>query len=201
MVAARHNLTRRAVLGAAFAVPAIFDGTSVVQPSGARVGRWERALAALRRTEVTKEAFRIRKIVPADRAYEAALAHLTGSAFRAAFDAYSLVEERLNDHESARLAAIQRLLRVPAPDLQALATKLALAIDCEVWELEEGERCLAQVKTDARSLIHGAGDCGLGPLQLRNGEHCLETNRPNFVDSGSPGRFSRSPMREPCFRS
>jgi hypothetical protein len=134
-------------------------------------GRWKRAFVALRRAEAAKEAFRIRYMAPADRAYEAVRArwprghdfetdHRAHAALRAAFDAFSLVEERLNDHESARLDAIHRLLRVPAPDPEALATKLAIAIDCEVWESEEGERCLARIRADAWQFVPAGGGSG-----------------------------------------
>jgi hypothetical protein len=38
---------------------------------------------------------------------------------------------------------------MPAPDLQALATMIALAVDHEVVELEGGDRCTAALKADA----------------------------------------------------
>lgn len=179
MAAGRNNLTRRAVLGAAFAVPAFVDGTAMAVP-GANRGRWECAFAALRRAEAAKEAFYVRCMAPADRAYEAVRARWprghdfdadprAHATLRTAFDAYSLIEERLNDHESARLDAIHRLLRVPAPDPEALATKLAIAIDCEVWESDEGERCLASIRADAWQFA-GNGKTGPKALQLRNDE-------------------------------
>ena len=105
-----------------------------------------------------------RHMHPADRAYHAIrdrwprdhdfesdpAAH---AEFRAAFDAHSVLEERLADHHCARLAAIKRLMRIPAPDLPALGLKIELAVDHQVHELTGGERCMAILKTDVRRLI------------------------------------------------
>lgn len=57
--------------------------------------------------------------------------------------------DRLADRFSV---AMRRLLRTPAPDVAALATKLELAIDEEVFTLSGGEACLAALKRDARRL-------------------------------------------------
>ncbi|HKR24883.1 MAG TPA: hypothetical protein VJS15_06455, partial [Allosphingosinicella sp.] len=62
------------------------------------------------------------------------------AAVRAALAAHEPLEERLSDLECAKLMAIRRLLLTPAPDIPALATKIALAVDYEVGELESGER-------------------------------------------------------------
>ena len=49
-------------------------------------------------------------------------------------------------------AALRRLLRIPAPDVFALAAKIELVVDHEVGTLTGGERCLAVLKADARRL-------------------------------------------------
>jgi hypothetical protein len=49
--------------------------------------------------------------------------------------------------------ALQRLMKVRAPDLAALAFKIELAIDQEVGSLTGGEACLAAVKRDVRRLM------------------------------------------------
>ena len=72
MAAGRHNLTRRAVLGAAFAAPAVLgDCVAPARAGGADGARWERALAAMRRAEARLAAFREGEMAAADRAYEA----------------------------------------------------------------------------------------------------------------------------------
>lgn len=103
--------------------------------------RWARALAGLRRAEARLADFR---------AYEASL-----PAAARAFPAREPLEERFGELESARLAAVRRLLRAPAPDLAALAMKIALAVDDRAWELTGAEACLAAVRADALRLCGG----------------------------------------------
>jgi hypothetical protein len=71
------------------------------------------------------------------------------------FPACEPLEERFNELECARLAALRRLLRAPAPDLAALSLKIGLAIDDQAWELTDAEPCLSALKSDARRLAHG----------------------------------------------
>lgn len=197
MAAGRHNLTRRALLGAAAGVPLagfaapgrdtpVRFGLSCARPepvegskpvlsaaegpcpslcggeeeAGLRQVRarsgaervagtkgnapWHRALAAFRRAEARLAAFR---------RYEAAL-----PAAARAFPACAPLEERGNDLEQSRLDAIRRLLRIPAPDLPALALKVALAIDEEIAFFSGGETCLAAVKADSLRLCRPRGD-------------------------------------------
>jgi hypothetical protein len=202
MVAGRHNLTRRALLGAAAGVPLagfapadaprpdptspfalssacpeLAEGSKPVLSDAAggveggcpsccaeevkaglrqpRIGSgaerscstagdrtpWTRALAAYRRAEAKLAAFR---------AYEASL-----PAPARRFPACAPLEERGNDLECARLARLRRLLRAPAPDLPALALKIALAVDDEIAFYTGGEACLAAVKADALRLCGG----------------------------------------------
>jgi hypothetical protein len=49
-------------------------------------------------------------------------------------------------------AALLRLLRMRAPHLEAMAVKIELLVEQQVWELAEGEACLAAVVRDARAL-------------------------------------------------
>jgi len=150
MAAARHNLTRRDVLGAAAGL-CVGDGrlptvpssaaSPPEQPQAAVPSPWTRALAAFRRAEAHLGAFR---------RYEASL-----PAAARAFPACEPLEERGNDLESARLARLRTLLRAAAPDLPALAFKIALAVDDEIAFFSGGDLCLAAVKADAQRL------CGL----------------------------------------
>ena len=165
MAAGRHNLTRRALLGAAAGVPlAVRDmyllrvPLAEAEPSAAPDAephrghvqvhvptsptRWSRALAAFHRAEARLAAFR---------RYEASL-----PAAARAFPACAPLEARSDALEQSRLDAIRRLLRVPAPDLPALARKIELAIDEEIAFFSGGDLCLAAVKADALRLCGGA---------------------------------------------
>jgi hypothetical protein len=148
MTAGRHNLSRRAVLGvvagACASHPLAARGQVLVTvPTPAAADeRWTHALTACRRAEARLAAFRHAEslLPPAARA----------------FPACEPLEERFNDLECARLAALRRVLRIPAPDLPALALKLELAIDDQAWELTGAELFLDLLKADARRL------CGEG---------------------------------------
>jgi hypothetical protein len=54
-------------------------------------------------------------------------------------------------------AALRRLLRTPAPDIAALARKLELAVDEEIFTLTGGDACLAALTRDARRLAKRHG--------------------------------------------
>jgi type VI protein secretion system component VasA len=101
-------------------------------------GSWRRTLAAYRRAEARVAAFK---------AEEALL-----PAARRAYPACRDLEERFGDLDSLRFAALRRLLRLPAPDLPALALKLDLAVADQAWELTGAEDCLAVIAADARRL-------------------------------------------------
>jgi hypothetical protein len=146
MAAGRHNLSRRAVLGVvagACASHPLAPGQllATVPLPAAAAGRWARGLAVFRRAEARLAAFRRAEALlpPAARA----------------FPACAPLEERFDDLECARLAALRRLLPIPAPDLAAFALKLALAIDDQAWELTDAEEYLAVLKADARRLAGG----------------------------------------------
>ncbi|HVQ09328.1 MAG TPA: hypothetical protein VMS43_12925 [Allosphingosinicella sp.] len=116
--------------------------TVPVPAAAAAAERWTRALAAYRRAEARLAAFRRAEALlpPAARA----------------FPACAPLEERFNLLECARLAALRRLLRVPAPDLTAFGLKLELMVDDRAWELTGANLFLDGVKEDARRL------CGEG---------------------------------------
>lgn len=60
-------------------------------------------------------------------------------------------DDRLYDRLLGRLnKALKRLLTHPAPHPAALADKLDLLIEHQVWELRFAEACLAALKRDAR---------------------------------------------------
>lgn len=129
-----HNCTRRAVLGAAFVVPALAAGGGAGE-AAARAARWRRAFAAFRLAEAEMDAFcrrcRDGSLVFADQTAQ---------------------DDAFGDRLGIFYAALRRLLRTPAPDFDALAAKIALAVDHEIGTLTGGERCLAALKADARRL-------------------------------------------------
>lgn len=132
MVAVRHNLTRRALLGAAAAAcafiasPRAARGQLPATVPGFAAAWWKHALAQFRQAE-------------------AHLAALPRGAPDSAFD----------ERECARLDALRRLMRAPAPDLLALRLKIELAVDEDVATLTDARPCLAALRADARRLIDG----------------------------------------------
>jgi hypothetical protein len=106
--------------------------------------RWREALRAFRCADIAKDRFE-----------EASSAKAFGPG-RRSFDAQEALEERFAGFVDAADAAMLRLLKTPAPDLDALALKIALIADHLVWELDGGEECLAWLEADARGLpAHG----------------------------------------------
>ena len=157
MTAARHNPTRRALLGAAFGAPVLLAGGGAARPGRRR--RWDRALAGLRLAEAAVAAYRARDYLPAHEIhaairgrwpipYDFAADPKAWAAVSASLAGFQPFEDRLNALGSARDAALKRLLRAPAPDLPALALKIELAVDEEVATLAGGEPCLAALKAD-----------------------------------------------------
>jgi hypothetical protein len=66
------------------------------------------------------------------------------------------LEERIERLDKLRLAAVRRLLRLPAADLPALALKLDLAVAEQAWEDSGSEGCLALIAADARRISANA---------------------------------------------
>lgn len=149
MAAGRHNLSRRALLGAGVGACAVAGGgrgasVSLVPASGpgrSSAGRgWERAVAALRRAEARVAAFEAEEaLLPAER--------------RAL--ACDALEERFERLDKLRLEAVRRLLRLPAGDLPALALKLEIAVAEQAWENSGSEDCLERLRDDAKRLAYG----------------------------------------------
>lgn len=98
--------------------------------------KWQRALARFRSAEGEVRAV-ARATAGGTAAEEAALE--------------PVYMARLGGHT----AALVRLMKARAPDLEALALKIELAIDEEVGSLSGGEACLAAVKRDVRRLMRG----------------------------------------------
>jgi hypothetical protein len=162
MVAGRHNLTRRALLGVGVGACVASDSRLLTVPPAAAAlpaptdpaGRdsrqatvpWDRTLAAYRRAEARVAAFK---------AEDALL-----PAARRTWPACRDLEERFGQLDSGRLAALRGLLRTPAPDLPALALKLDLAVTDQAWEITGCETCLEALATDARRLAGVAAGGG-----------------------------------------
>ncbi len=66
------------------------------------------------------------------------------------------LEERFERLDKLRLAAVRRLLRLPARDLPALALKLDVAVAERAWEDSGSEDCLALITADARRISANA---------------------------------------------
>ncbi|HEV2746954.1 MAG TPA: hypothetical protein VGW34_06610 [Allosphingosinicella sp.] len=99
--------------------------------------RWTRTLAAYRRAGARVATFKAAEaLLPPE---------------RRAFPCDDL-EKRFGHLDSLRLAALRRLLRLPAPDLPALSLKLDFAIADLAWELDGCETCLVVLSVDARRL-------------------------------------------------
>jgi hypothetical protein len=149
MSVGEHNPSRRALLGAAVALPLIGGlGAGTARPlHHRRTGdgppprsgedlRWGRALVRYERAA-------------------AALAEVERRTAGAPWEEQDAVEEEYGDALDALYRALRRLLRVAAPDLPALAVKIELAIDHEVATLNGGEACLETVRRDALRLCSG----------------------------------------------
>jgi hypothetical protein len=159
MAARRHNLTRRALLGAGAVLPVLpgaaraaaegigarasGHGTdaAAVEEGVAAAARWARTLRAYRRAEARVAAFKAEEaLLPPE---------------RREWPAVRVLEERFGDLDSLRLAALRRLFQIPAPDLAALSLKLDLAVADQAWELTGCESCFEAAAADARRLCRG----------------------------------------------
>lgn len=156
MAAARHNLSRRAVLGAGIGACAFVPSTGLstvptaAQRDALKAGRRSPGAESRRRWALTLDAYRRAEIrVAAFKAEEARL-----PAERRAFPCEAL-EERFARFDGFRLAALRRLLRLPPPDLPTLAVKLDLAVADQAWELDGCEDCLSAIAADLRRFAYG----------------------------------------------
>lgn len=144
MAFGEHSSTRRALLGAAVAVPLV--GLSVhASPSPPAPlprrgeGRWRHAVAAVADTEAAMRA--------------------AGELKGRSFEEQEGLDEAFSDRVVAFNRAVEHMLLVPAPDLRALAAKIACAVDEQAWELPRGEAAMARLKRDAARLC-GVADTG-----------------------------------------
>jgi hypothetical protein len=159
MAARDHKPSRRALLGAAVAIPFVplsrhcegpgpEPGDAAIQASasddtGAGLlrsarndGGWAAALAALRAAEEALRAFEARTAGAPDEEQEA-------------------VELEMDERLEALGPALLRLLKAPAPDLAGLVVKIETIVAHEAWSVSGGEDCLDGLCRDARRL---AGD-------------------------------------------
>jgi hypothetical protein len=136
MVDGQHKLSRRALLGAVCASPALSvipaeagtSGRPAPSPSPwgpgfRRDDEWEKALARFQQAQTILDAA---KSEPDQDAYDALL------------DTHS--------------DALRTLLALPAPDLPALAAKLDVITAHQAWENSGSEDCLETLRQDARRL-------------------------------------------------
>jgi hypothetical protein len=142
MAAARHNLTRRALLGAGVVAPVLLGGGGVaVAAAVGPTASWNRALARFRRAE---------SALAECRAGQAAL-----PAAQRAWPHSQALDDAFGRLDDVRFAALRRLLRVPAPDLAELALKIDLIVADQARELTGAEDCIIRLGVDARRLAHG----------------------------------------------
>ncbi|HYG30606.1 MAG TPA: hypothetical protein VD887_10365 [Allosphingosinicella sp.] len=72
------------------------------------------------------------------------------------------LEEVYSDRLADLYEAVRALLRIPAPDVAALAVKVCLVVDHEVATLERAAPCMAAVKADAMRILGGSGTLARG---------------------------------------
>jgi hypothetical protein len=142
MADADLNPSRRALLGAAFALPL----AGCASPSFARKressGRPDEEGKGLDPRCRGDDETRWRRTLSRFRRAESALAALEGHPDERAF---GRAHDRFN-------AALRRLLAVPAPDVAALAAKLEIAVAAELADLTYAPPALDDLARDARRL-------------------------------------------------
>lgn len=143
MACRQHNPSRRALLGAAVALPLLGgrDGFEEAPPPAFAKGYGRSPSPAN-----AGEELRWRQRLAAYRAAEAAVRECERRTAGAPWEEQDAVEEEYGERLDALSAALRRLFRAPAPDLPALAVKIELAIDQEVATLNGGEACLAVLR-------------------------------------------------------
>lgn len=170
MAVAEHNVSRRALLGAAFALPLAasrrrpgpaFSATPPPTPRWIpdRVrndeGGGQQDAQSLAVTNSDHEASSPdRHPEPGRRtaSWDRALRQLRRAEAALAAAAHEPDDEVYGDILVAFNRALKRLLRAPAPNLPALALKLELASREAAWELTGAETCIAGLAREARRL-------------------------------------------------
>ncbi|HEX8580285.1 MAG TPA: hypothetical protein VF655_11930 [Allosphingosinicella sp.] len=143
MAVVHLNLSRRALLGAAFAAPVlslvekpVLAALPPASPTAAGQGAAPPAAKLSRAVTLWDRAFaRFQKA-------DGELTALSGGPDDNVYDRAGTRHDR----------ALVRLLRTPAPHAAALADKIDLLIAHQAWELRAGETCLAALSADARLL-------------------------------------------------
>lgn len=155
MAAREHKVSRRFLLGTACAAPlarhpgldpgptrhpGLDPGPTLLLPAPDE-GRW---IPDQVRNDDERESFVVTK-------WDRALAHYRAA--EAALAAAPHADDSTFDRLLGQvLRALRHLLRIPAPDLPALATKLDLLVAHEAWELNFAEPSLLALRQDARRL-------------------------------------------------
>jgi hypothetical protein len=166
MAAAQHNLTRRALLGAAFALP-LAPVLSEVE------GRHPELVSGSSPPPIRPSSSWMLKQVQHDEKrpgtnWDRALARFQAADAALAAVAHTL-DEDLYDRLGARHdAALRRLLRTPIPDSavypelsrRALALKLDLVLDDRAVEFIGDAAAMKSLKRDARRLAERKRDAG-----------------------------------------
>jgi len=160
MAGAQHNPSRRALLGAAVALPLV-GAEGRWTPDRARgdgEGSFDTPVRqAHRLLRMSGNEERWRRLAAAFDSAAAAVAEVERRSAAADRAGKLALEEEYGERLDAMYAALRRLLRAPAPDLAAFAAKIELMVDHEVATLTGGEACLAAIRRDARRLAAGAG--------------------------------------------
>jgi hypothetical protein len=141
-----HNPSRRALLGAAVALPLIGAGDVAAvarsplhhashgpPPRPGEDLEWARALRAFRGAEAT-------------------VAEVERRTAGAPWEEQDAVEAEYGDALDGLYAALRRLMGAPAPNVAALAVKIELVVAHEVATLNGGDACMAALRRDARRL-------------------------------------------------
>jgi hypothetical protein len=160
-----HKTTRRALLGAAAALPAaaLIGGAAIAAPSTDRAA-WECALDTFRQADADMEAYLRDHLGPASRAYQAvrdkwpmhydfANDPNAKAELASAHAAYDPAEHRFDELVDEQCDACEALIVVPAPDTAALLAKIDIAIKHEVYEWTERAEMMAAFQRDAHRLL------------------------------------------------
>jgi hypothetical protein len=166
MAVAEHNVSRRALLGAAFAAPLLghplprhpllrHPGLDPGSPFASRPPQDreipdQRAPQPLRGNGEARS--RNDELTFAVTKWDRALASLRRAEAALAAAAGTEDEDLYGDRVVAFNRTVERLLAAPAPGLPALATKLTLAVREAAWELPAGDACMAALVRDAARL-------------------------------------------------
>jgi hypothetical protein len=73
------------------------------------------------------------------------------------FEAQCALDDAFSALGARHDRAVEQLLLAPAPDLPALAAKIALLADQQAWELPRGDACIEALKRDGERLASRSG--------------------------------------------